>query len=70
MNPLILVILVLVAALLVLLFFYCELKTRNRNLKDYVIYRLINPSTSSPDADKRRAEILDALNSTPACLDK
>lgn len=71
MNPLIIAILTLVAVLLVLLFFYCALKTRHRHLRYYTVTRhhiLINHD--SPDADKARAELLDALNSTPACLDK
>ena len=74
MNPLIIAILILVATLLVLLFFYCELKTKHRHLRNYAVTRLqllINHDISyGPDADKGRAELLDALNSTPACLDK
>ena len=74
MNPLIIVILILVAALLALLFFYCELKTKHRHLRNYAVCRLqylINQSTSNDSAAfNRRAELLDALNSTPARLDK
>lgn len=40
MNPLIIAILILVAVLLVLLFFYCELRERYRGLVEFSLSRL------------------------------
>lgn len=87
MNPLIIAILILVAVLLVLLFFYCELREQHRELMGVTnpqnetwinyqsernAYRTAIRAAFShdSDADKRRAELLDALNSTPARLDR
>lgn len=42
MNPLIIAILFFVAAFLVLLFFYCELRERYRGLMDFTVAALKN----------------------------
>lgn len=47
MNPLIIAILILVAVLLVLLFFYCELRERYRGLMGFTLDALKNEYSQS-----------------------